>query len=59
MKTYKDLNIQEKRKLLLDCYISDGADEDTSHNVVDHASDTHVDWALRHQFNYYDDTVIE
>jgi hypothetical protein len=53
---YKDLSEPEKRSVLIDCLIDDGADVDTAYDTAQ--TDKTPDQTLRNVFGYTDDTEV-
>jgi hypothetical protein len=57
--TYKDLSIQEKRKLLTEELIRDGATKDQAQSSVLLTPDFTIPWYLEQVFGYKDDSPIK
>lgn len=55
---FKDLNIQQKRDLLLDEYLRDGAPPATAKELIPQ-DNKNVDARLRDVFSYSDDSEVE
>ena len=57
MQKFKDLTQSEKRFLLLECLVDDGADKSVAYDTA--YTDTDTDRTLRDVFGYTDDTEVE